>query len=345
MTSLSKKSVLYQNNLLICPEGNNLKKFHYENEYGYPYTGVFKGHDEPVECCEIFQNKLISGSQDGTLKLWDIESTELVRTFYGHKSYVFCCCCVSENGNFVSGSADLSLKLWDIETGEVLRNFENAHTNYVLCCCFVNDNVISGSADGTLKLWDIETTELIRTFTHEHEFHQNEVQDCCITLDGKLISCDTGGYLYLWDISAGTLERDLFEENRPCFDPWIFCFANTQNKVVCVSDIDAKYGAVTSRVIIGDLNSNEFFNKQADYCGDIEKRVFCCCFTENQVILKAYNGDTAYSGDSLSTQTIIIDINTINSSVVIGQKDDPIVYIKGYDDDSDEDEDEDEDDE
>jgi WD40 repeat protein len=38
----------------------------------------FRGHEGFVYCLQIYQNSLISGSRDKTIKVWDLETTELV---------------------------------------------------------------------------------------------------------------------------------------------------------------------------------------------------------------------------------------------------------------------------
>ena len=44
---------------------------------------VFRGHENAVSCFHIGQNFLITGSFDETIKVWDLETTDLVR-YYMH---------------------------------------------------------------------------------------------------------------------------------------------------------------------------------------------------------------------------------------------------------------------
>ena len=59
----------------------------------------------------------MSGSEDETLKIWDVETGECKQTLNGHTNRVNCCA-VSRLGKWVlSGSFDKTLKIWDVETG------------------------------------------------------------------------------------------------------------------------------------------------------------------------------------------------------------------------------------
>ena len=58
--------------------------------------------------------KAISGSDDSTLKVWDIEIGKELRTLRGHTSWVTAVALTSD-GKAISGSWDKTLKVWDVE--------------------------------------------------------------------------------------------------------------------------------------------------------------------------------------------------------------------------------------
>ena len=92
----------------------------------------------------------MSGSDDKTLKVWDVATGECVATLEGHSNMVRCgvhCTFVmiwlrriSPDGRrVVSASADKTLKVWDVATGECVATLEG-HSNTVRCgvrCTFV----------------------------------------------------------------------------------------------------------------------------------------------------------------------------------------------------------------
>jgi WD40 repeat protein len=81
---------------------------------------------------------VLSGSQDKTLKLWNAETGEKIRTFYGH-THAVTSVTFSPGGSMVlSGSLDNTIRLWNVTTGkEIVRMFS-----------FDNDEWISMTPEG-----------------------------------------------------------------------------------------------------------------------------------------------------------------------------------------------------
>jgi WD40 repeat protein len=73
---------------------------------------------------------VVSGSWDNTLKLWNVQTGECIRTFNGHTGDVRSVSFSIEDKFVVSGSYDTTLKLWNVETGECVSTFEG-HTEPV----------------------------------------------------------------------------------------------------------------------------------------------------------------------------------------------------------------------
>jgi hypothetical protein len=73
---------------------------------------------------------IVSGSLDGTVKVWEAESGRLLRSLEGHTDWVRAVA-VSPDGRFiVSGSSDRTVKVWETESGRLLRSLEG-HTGGV----------------------------------------------------------------------------------------------------------------------------------------------------------------------------------------------------------------------
>lgn len=60
---------------------------------------------------------IVSGSQDHTLKIWDINAGIEVMTLKGHSKPIKCCSFSSDGRFIISGSDDKTLKLWGASTG------------------------------------------------------------------------------------------------------------------------------------------------------------------------------------------------------------------------------------
>lgn len=104
-------------------------------------------------------DKLFSGSRDGTIKRWDLQSTEpsCGATFESHVDWVNDMVLLGDD-ILVSGSSDTSIKAWRAySSGECVRTFRR-HGDYVTALASATDtNVIaSGGLGGEVYVWDLE---------------------------------------------------------------------------------------------------------------------------------------------------------------------------------------------
>ncbi|TMW45354.1 hypothetical protein DOY81_009567 [Sarcophaga bullata] len=148
---------------------------------------VLKGHDEHVITCLQFSgNRIVSGSDDNTLKVWSAVTGRCLRTLVGHTGGVWSS---QMSGNIIiSGSTDRTLKVWDMETGQCVHTLLG-HTSTVRCMHLHGNKVVSGSRDATLRVWDIEQGTCLRVLIG----HLAAVR--CVQYDGKLIV--SGAYDYM----------------------------------------------------------------------------------------------------------------------------------------------------
>src|SRR6266508_1736472 len=150
---------------------------------------------------------LASGSDDNTLRLWDVSSGELIRSLEGHQLSVSSVAFSPDGRWLASGSEDNTVRLWDASSGELVRSLEG-HQGWVRSVAFSPDGrwLASGSGDRTVRLWDVSSGELIRSL----EGHQLSVSSVAFSPDGRwLASGSEDNTVRLWDASSGELVRSL----------------------------------------------------------------------------------------------------------------------------------------
>ena len=80
----------------------------------------------------------LSGSEDKTLRLWDVETGRCLRTYEGHTDGVKSVC-LSSDGRLALSGGDNSVRLWEVETGKCLRKYFSGYDG-VNCVCLERAN-------------------------------------------------------------------------------------------------------------------------------------------------------------------------------------------------------------
>jgi WD40 repeat protein/nucleoside phosphorylase len=164
---------------------------------------TFAGHGEKVFGCTVTLDgrRVVSASEDGTLKVWDLETGEELATLEGHGAMVIGCAVTPDGRRVVSASWDNTLKVWDLETGRELATLKG-HGDSVNGCAVTPDGrrAVSASRDNTLKVWDLETGYELATL----KGHGASVNACEVTLDGRrVVSASGDKTLKVWDLETG----------------------------------------------------------------------------------------------------------------------------------------------
>jgi FOG: WD40 repeat len=71
---------------------------------------------------------LASGSDDKTVKLWNVQDGRLLKTLNGHRAWVRKVRFSPDGKTLVSGSSDSTVKLWNIADGRLLQTFKQARS-------------------------------------------------------------------------------------------------------------------------------------------------------------------------------------------------------------------------
>jgi len=165
-------------------------------------TTIF-GHARMVTKCAWSPDgqRLLSCSEDKSLKVWDAKSGECLLTLPGHTEPVLACGWSPDGQRLLSCSEDKSLKVWDAKSGEYLLTL-SGHAEPVRECAWSPDGLrlLSGSFDKSLKMWDAKSGECLLTLSG----HAGPVWVCAWSPDGqRILSGSEDKSLKVWDAKSG----------------------------------------------------------------------------------------------------------------------------------------------
>jgi guanine nucleotide-binding protein subunit beta-2-like 1 protein len=176
-----------------------------EQNYGVPKRSL-TGHSHFVQDIVISSDGqfALSGSWDGTLRLWDLNFGTTARRFVGHSKDVLSVAFSADNRQIVSGSRDKTIKLWNT-LGECKYTIDDqGHSEWVSCVRFspntTNPIIVSGGWDKAVKVWNLTNCKLRSNLVG----HNGYINTVTVSPDGSL--CASGGRdgtTMLWDLNEG----------------------------------------------------------------------------------------------------------------------------------------------
>src|SRR5258706_604356 len=115
------------------------------------------GHTDYVTSMTYSPNGacVATGSEDGTIRLWDAESCAVVgEPLTGHTDSVSSIAHSPNECHIISGSYDCTIRIWDAKTGAAVGNPLKGHTEWVSSVAYSPDgrHIISGSYDHTIRI-------------------------------------------------------------------------------------------------------------------------------------------------------------------------------------------------
>ncbi|SPO38984.1 related to TAF5 - subunit of TFIID and SAGA complexes [Pseudozyma flocculosa] len=171
---------------------------------------TMRGHRKNVKSVRFVGEegrKIVSGSSDNTVRLWDSNTGRCDAVLEGHRSRVWDVDSTRAGGQVASASGDSTVKVWGVDDGQC-RTTLKAGLGDVYCCRFHPDerHLVSAGYDKLVRMFDVETGSIIKTFTG----HQLGVSSAIFNPLGNLIvtaSKDTT--IRFWDVISGLCIRTI----------------------------------------------------------------------------------------------------------------------------------------
>jgi WD40 repeat protein len=252
-----------------------------------PHT--FELHAGQVSSAAITPDgrRAVSGSEDGTLRLWDLERSRSlltvetpwqpaievfatadespglrIHTEFGESLPVMA---VTPDGcRVLAGSDDRNLQLCDIETGQSLVMFKGYKYTSRVQALAVTPNgrwTVVGCQDGKLRVYDLESGQLLRILEDPTGWNKGGVSAVTVTGDGRqAMAGSEDGALRLWDLESGLLLHTLKDQTGLITDA-VRAVALTPNQrlaVVCSENGTLRLWDVKSGQLLRTLHDASY---------------------------------------------------------------------------------------
>ncbi|KAI9727364.1 MAG: hypothetical protein M1834_008435 [Cirrosporium novae-zelandiae] len=164
---------------------------------------TLEGHSRTIRTIAFSPDgsRLVSGSWDCAVRVWDVSTGRLDYILDGHLDWVSTVA-FSINGKLASGSRDNTVRIWDIATGQIDHILEG-HSDEIQVVTFSGIKLASGSKDGTVRIWDTITgraDHIFKDFTSHGTVN--------ISPDGsKLVYGNDSDQIKLWNVTTGQVAR------------------------------------------------------------------------------------------------------------------------------------------
>ncbi|XP_065055255.1 uncharacterized protein LOC135683825 isoform X1 [Rhopilema esculentum] len=159
-----------------------------------------QGHIDAVSSVCFDKKRVISGSADRTIRVWDVRSGRIVRKLKGHKGGVRAICL--DKDHIISASWDTTIFVWSAVKFRRIKTLVG-HKDCVSCLDTNEDILVSGSHDKTIKVWDKITWSCVSTLYG----HQGCVTSVCLLENNTALSGSTDWTVRHWDVASGSCLR------------------------------------------------------------------------------------------------------------------------------------------
>ncbi|KAJ3020066.1 snoRNA-binding rRNA-processing protein [Thoreauomyces humboldtii] len=142
---------------------------------------TLKGHDGPVHVAQFSPDhkQILSGSDDKTVRLWDVPTEKEIAIFSEHQDYVRAGLVSQENPHLiVSGSYDHVVKMWDVRSASCVMTMRHGNPVESLLM-FPGSGLVASAGGNQVKVWDI-----LGGGRHLQTMANHQKTITCMTFDG-----------------------------------------------------------------------------------------------------------------------------------------------------------------
>jgi WD40 repeat protein len=247
------------------------------SDYDYYLEGKaynFKGHTSLIMCLAILPDeRIVSGSFDNTIKVWNTNTGLCDITLTGHSQCVKCIAVV-----FLKQKSE--------------NNYPDGQNNFRL---------VSGSLDKTLKVWNVQSGLCERTFkTHPHNISHIDTLS-----DGRILTRMGYGILKIWNIvkyyDNNITQTEKYERELPILS-YIGVHTVLSDGRLIIGSIDGNFSIYNIQTEKEDTKI-EYGNMISNVCNYIDGRIICEGIKHDKIEISLWNQQTGKCDNKFFTKS------------------------------------------